>query len=84
MERFLDEVVTLAEAARITHRDPKDIRYRIELGQLHWRKAGKTVLITTESLERVFGPVAWPQFEDFPVLVEVRPVRSRKSMLEPA
>ena len=46
----LARVVTLAEASRITYRDPKSVKYAIQAGNIAALKCGRVWLVSVDSL----------------------------------
>ncbi len=54
----LRQVVTMAEAARLTFRDPKSIRYAIDTGNIAAVRCGSIWLVSVRSLVQHFPPPA--------------------------
>lgn len=53
--RELEQVVTLAEAARLVYRDPKTLRYAIDTGNLAAVQCGRVWLVSVRSLKQAFS-----------------------------
>lgn len=51
-----NEWITLTEAARRWHLNPRGIRARLTRGTLSGRKPGRDWLVTVEEMIRVYGP----------------------------
>lgn len=57
----LSRVVTMAEAARLVHRDPKTLRLAIDTGNLAAVQCGRIWLVSVSSLIELYPPVVTPK-----------------------
>lgn len=58
--RDLFAVMTVSEVMRRYGKAHSTIQYRLDTGALDWRKEGGTILITTDSLIKLWGKPAPP------------------------